>query len=258
MKQSVRNILTLSAGLLLAALYILTLTSERSHTRAQSCQGLKVTITDSAALRFVSEEDIARYMDEYGPYVGKLVEDVDLGRIEEILSAKSAIRSCEAYIDRDGYIHTEIVQREPVIRFQKGDIGFYADEMGYLFPLQKNYTSRVPIIDGAIPLNVDGNFKGKPASAQENLWLTRIIGLTAHLQRTGWSKRISQISVLPDGNLVLIPTEGKERFLFGTPTRIGEKLLRIASYYEAVAPAHDKGYYSSVDVRFDKQIICKK
>ena len=258
MKQSVRNILTLCTGALLAALYILTLTAERSHTRAQSCQGLKVSIADSASLKFVSEEDIARYMDEYGAYVGKLVEDVDLENIEEILSSKSAIRSCEAYIDRDGFIHTEIVQREPVIRFQKGALGFYADEKGFLFPLQKNYTSRVPIIDGAIPLTVDEKFKGKPASEKEELWLQEIIALTAHLQRTGWSKRISQISVLPDGNLVLIPTEGKERFLFGTPTRVDEKLLRIASYYEAVAPAHEKGYYSRVDVRFDKQIICKK
>ena len=258
MKPLARKLLTLTAALLLAALYVFVLTAERSRRHALSCQGLKVTITDSARLSFVSESDIEKYMQDYGPYVGKLVEQVDLQEIESIMLCKSAILGCEAYMDRSGYLNIEVCQREPAIRFQKGEQGFYADEKGFIFPLQASYTSRVPIIDGAIPLNAGGDFKGKPGTEQEQLWLERIIALVAYMQSTGWSKRISQITVLKDGNLEMVPSEGGEKFIFGSPGGIEAKFERIRTYYEAIVPSLEKVSYKEVDVRFDKQIICKK
>ena len=258
MKPLVRKLLTVGAALLLAALYVFVLTAERSRQRALACQGLKVNITDSASLSFVSESDIAHYMQEYGPYVGKLVDAIDLEEIESMMVCKSAILGCEAYMDRSGYLNIDVRQREPAIRFQKGEQGFYADEKGFIFPLQSSYTSRVPIIDGAIPLNAGGNFKGKPDTEKEQQWLEGIIHLVAYMQSTGWSKRISQITVLKDGNLVMVPTEGKEKFIFGAPEGFEAKFARIKTYYEAVGPSLDKNTYSQVDVRFDKQIVCKK
>ncbi len=258
MKPFVRHILTLCAALLLAALYIFVLTAERVRQRGLSCQGLKVHITDSARLSFVSEGDIKKYMEDYGPFIGKLVDDVDLQQIETIMLDKSAILGCEAYMDRSGYLNIEIGQREPAIRFQKGEQGFYADEKGFIFPLQTSYTSRVPIIDGAVPIKAGNGFKGKPDTEKEQLWLNRIIALVAYMQTNGWSKRISQITVQPDGNLVLVPAEGKEKFIFGAPDRFEAKFDRIRTYYEAVVPSLEKISYGVVDVRFDKQIICKK
>ena len=258
MKPAVRNILTLGAVLLLAALYVVVLTAERRAQRARACQGLKVNIADSARLSFVSGEDIEKYMQDYGPYVGKLVDQMDLQQIESIMASKSAIFGCEAYLDRDGYLNIEVQQREPAIRFQKGEQGFYADEKGFIFPLQTSYTSRVPIIDGAIPLNAGGDFKGKPGTEKEQQWLERIIALVAYMQNSGWSKRISQVTVQKDGNLVMVPAEGKEKFIFGAPSGIEAKFGRIKTYYEAVVPSLEKVSYSQVDVRFDKQIICKK
>ena len=258
MKKALRHLLTLGTAAIVAALYIFVLTSERARERSRACQGLKVAIVDSSRLSFVSEKDIAVYMEEYGPYVGQLLGDVDLPRIEEILSARSAILGSECWLDRDGFIHIEVTQREPAIRFQKGDRGFYADEKGFVFPLQKNYTSRVPIIDGAVPLEIGNEFRGKPASGKEQAWLDRIIGMVAYMQKEGWSERISQITVRPDGTLVLIPAAGTEKFIFGPPTGFGAKFGRIKTYYEAIVPSLDKTVYTSVDIRYDKQIICKK
>lgn len=258
MKPSVRTLLAASALILVTALYLVVLTAENSRRRDLSCQGVRVHITDSARLSFVSEKDIVSYMEEYGPYVGKRVEEVDLQAVENILSLKSAILSGEAYMDRDGYINIDIVQREPAIRFQKGDYGFYADEKGFIFPLQESYTSRVPIIDGAIPLDAAGGYKGKPATEEQKLWLLRINALIAYMKETEWLERISQITVLRSGDLEMIPAQGREKFIFGAPTDIEAKFQRIRTYYEAIAPAKEEGYYGRVDVRFDKQIICKK
>ena len=248
MKPWVRNILASLATGCLIALFVVILTVDRTSAQYRSCQGLKVAISDSARLSFVSGKDIQEYMEEYGPYVGQRLPDVNLRKMEDILSHKSAIRNGEAWLDRDGYVHIEVTQREPAIRIQKGEKGFYADEKGYIFPLQENYTSRVPIIDGAVPVG----------DKTDSLWLKRVIRMVDYMKENGWSTRISQISVRPGGDLVMIPAQGKERFLFGSPTGIEAKFGRIKTYYEAVAPAQEEGYYSHVDVRYDKQIICKK
>ena len=74
--------------------------------------------------------------------------------------------------------------------------------------------------------------------------------------RKEWNDLVGQISVRKDGNLVLVPREGAERFLFGTPTGIDAKFGRIRKYYESIAPTRETPY-KTVDVRFDGQIICR-
>ena len=73
-----------------------------------------------------------------------------------------------------------------------------------------------------------------------------------------WENNIKQITVDAKGDLVLTPWEGKERFIFGEPVRVKEKLLLMRSYYEAVAPSQDPGYYSTVDLRYRNQLVCRK
>ena len=52
--------------------------------------------------------------------------------------------------------------------------------------------------------------------------------------------------------------QGKEEFLFGPPVRVPEKFKLLTAYYKSVAPAKEPGYYSKVDLRYRKQLVCKK
>lgn len=256
MKNAVRTILTAILLVLISAIYLFVLARERAREKSQACQGLKVTITDSSRLSFISEKDVEGFLDEY-TVIGQPMDKVDLSRVETILSGKSAILDNEAWMDRNGFIHIDIVQREPAVRFQKEDKGFYADKNGFIFPLQKRSTSHVPIIDGAIPVELDEKLSNRPGNEQQEQWLAQIIGLVKYMQKTGWSARIAQITVLPGGDLQFVPEEGNEKFLFGPPTGIDGKFKRIRTYYEAIVPSLEKPKYTSVDVRYDKQIICK-
>ena len=93
---------------------------------------------------------------------------------------------------------------------------------------------------------------------EEKAWLLQVIHLVRHMEGSVWQQNISQIHVNKDKNLVLIPREGKERFLFGPPSRVEEKFGLMAAYYESVAPSKDPGWYSLVDVRHRKQLVCRK
>ena len=253
-------------GLLLivccCTVWTLSTSMSRKHRRATTCQGkgtLEVIVTDSLERNFVTRADIEKWLDnEYRAYAGLPLDSVDLYRIENIICGHSAVRECEAWLTDDGILHVSLSQRQPVVRFQDGQNGYYSDSEGFIFPLQARGSVQVPVVDGNLPIKVARGFKGPLADASENAWLMQILGLVNYIHGTKWEQNISQINVNKDGDLVLIPREGKERFIFGAPTRVPEKFALMDAYYDSVVPYKDPGYYGIVDIRHRKQLVCRK
>ena len=253
-------------GLLLVVccclVWILSSSLSRQQRRGRTCQGkgtLEVLVTDSLERRFVTREDIELWLDkEYRAYAGLPLDSVDLGRIEQIVAGHSAVRDCQAWLTDDGILHVSLSQREPVVRFQDGQNGYYADATGFLFPLQARGSVQVPVVDGHLPMKVPRGFKGTLTDPKEAEWLRQMLALVNYIHGTVWEDNISQLTVNRDGDLVIIPREGRERFLFGAPIRIPEKFSLMAAYYESVAPSKDPGWYGLVDVRHRKQLVCRK
>lgn len=250
-------------GLLLVlgcvALWSASLGMSRRQLRAKTCQGkgtLQVTVTDSLERRFVAREDIEQWLDnEYRAYAGLPLDSVDLYRIERIICSHSAVRDCEAWLSDDGMLHVVISQRQPVVRFDDGQNGYYADATGFIFPLQRRGSVDVPVVSGRLPLRLPRGFKGEVADPAQRAWLKQIIGLSCYMQETVWAGNIGSMVLGADGNLTLTPREGKESFLFGPPVRVAEKFALMGAYYESVAPVHS---YSSIDLRYRGQMVCRK
>lgn len=232
--------------------------SNRDSQMEKTCEGLKVKYTDPFI--FVTEADIEEYLkNDYGAYIGQRLDSVNLEKVENILDSKSAVLKAEAYVTPDGYLNVKISQRTPVVRFQKDSIGFYADERGFLFPLQENFTSRVPVIDGDVPVRFKKGYKGEPETDREKEWLAGAIGLARFISASKvWKENISQMTVDKEGDLVLIPRAGGERFIFGGPDNVESKFDRIGRYYTAIVPAKGEDVYKTVNVKYDGQIVCRK
>ncbi|MBR4756182.1 MAG: hypothetical protein IK076_04505 [Bacteroidales bacterium] len=258
MKKGLKIAIVAAAAGVLALAFFAILGMNEERQRQVTCAGVKVEFADK--FNFVTAEDIERYLKaDYGTYIGQRLDSVDLLKVESILNGKSAILKTEAYTTPDGFLNIKVFQREPSIRFQKGENGFYADAKGSLFPLQDNYTSQVPIIDGEIPISFESGYKGEPRTEAEKEWLEKVIGMVGYIQASKtWSENISQISVRKNGDLVMVPRQGKELFIFGPPDNIEDKFSRIGKYYTAIVPDKGEGYYSTVNVKFDGQIVCRK
>jgi len=146
-----------------------------------------------------------------------------------------------------------------VVRFQRINGGLYADRNGFLFPLQDNFTSMVPVIDGKIPLSCGNDFKGRPTSEKDKQWLDQILYMLNYMENSKvWSENISQITVDEKGDLIMVPRVGKEKFIFGKPDDIESKFRRLEDYYKCIVPEKGKDYYSTVSVKFHDQIVCRK
>ena len=73
-----------------------------------------------------------------------------------------------------------------------------------------------------------------------------------------WKDKIVQISVDAKKDLILIPREGNEMFLFGQPTDIEDKFRKMEKYYTHIIPAKGEGHYRTVDLKYKGQIVCKE
>jgi cell division protein FtsQ len=258
MKTRVRILVTAAVLAALAALCALIHAGTARERALHTCEGLRIEYADD--YRFVSEQDIKDYLDKYyGAYIGQRLDSIKLHKVESILDVQSAILKSEAYTTEDGMLNIRLTQREPVIRFQKGSYGFYADCNGFLFPLQENYTTPVPVMDGAVPVNSAEGFKGAPETEAEREWLADVISLVEYMGKTRiWAENIVQMHVEDNGDIVMIPRQGSERFIFGGPGGTKEKFDRMSDYYRYILPEKGEGYYKTVNVKYDKQIVCKK
>ncbi len=259
MSKTVRNIINIVSAVLLAGGLAGAYFAGVSCRGPIKCKGLKVVIADSSVNRFVSEKDVKKYLDkEYGKYIGESLDSIDLARIEEIVDGRSAVHKSQAYTTRDGMLNVRVTQRTPIVRFQKEDGGFYADAEGFLFPLQNNYSSRVQIVDGDIPLKANSGYKGEVADGKEKEWLHEVLDVINYMENSKvWKDKIVQITVGDGGELTMVPREGRERFLFGQPIMIEEKFRKMEMYYSHILPEKGSDAYTSVSVEFDGQIVCK-
>ena len=156
-------------------------------------------------------------------------------------------------------LHIDVTQRKPVIRFQKSDGGFYADSEGYIFPLQKNFASHVQVIDGNIPLAANSGYKGYIESRKEQEWFDKIMKVVNHIEKDKrWKGKIVQIHVDNKKDLVIVPREGNELFIFGQPEDITDKFDKMEKYYRNIVPAKGEDFYKTIDLRFEGQIVCRK
>lgn len=224
------------------------------------CKDVDIIIKDSLDNGFVSKADIRRYLDrEYGKYLDIKADSIDLSRIEKIIDGRSAVLKSQAYMTRDGVLHIDVTQRNPIVRFVLPDGGFYADAEGFIFPLQRNYASHVQVIDGDLPLAANSGYKGKLDNPEHEEWLKRVISLVTFIEESKlWKDKFVQISADRNGELTPIPREGHERFLIGQPVGIEDKFRRMEKYYTSIIPEKGKDYYKYVDLRFNRQIVCRQ
>ena len=259
MSKTVRHIINGTSAALLAACLVLAYMSGVSCRAPLKCTGLNVVIADSSMNRFVSKADVKKFLDkEYGEYIGMPLDSIDLVKVEKIIDGRSAVNKSEAYTTRDGMLNVRLTQRTPVVRFQKSDGGFYADAEGFLFPLQSSYASRIQVIDGDIPLKANSGYKGEISDEKGKAWLGKVIDLVNYMEgsRT-WKDKIVQITVCNNGELIMVPREGRERFHFGQPDDIHEKFRKMELYYTSIVPAKGEKEYSMVNLEYQGQIVCR-
>ena len=258
MKARTQRIIGIAAAALTLMVMAALLVANSSHRRQLTCEGLEVTVSDTT--RFVTEEDVRGWLEaEYGSFIGERLDSVGLDRMEGILNAQSAVLKSEAYITPDGILHIKIDQRAPVLKFVKGETSFLVDSRGYMFPMVEGCGENLPVVSGAIPVTYAAGYKGKAIDPREEQWLAGMTDMMGWIARSKvWSDGVAKVYVDDSGDVTIVPREGKEKFIFGTPDDFADKFARISKYYTEIKTRPDGASYKTVNLKYKGQIVCRK
>lgn len=231
---------------------------EKQNRAKEVCRNIKVTLLDSAVNRFVTRDEVIGIVEGFmGKTIGKPIREIDLNNIEELLDKRSAIKKSEVSLTRSGRMNIDITQRRPVLRIQTKNGGFYVDESEYIFPLVETFTSYVPIVSGNIPVIINAQHRGK-ALEDENNWISQILRMGYYLdEHPFWNAQIEQIYVDPGGDILLYPRVGNHKIIFGDLNDIDEKFTKLYAFYKNIIPEEGWEKYSSVNLKYRNQIVCK-
>lgn len=220
------------------------------------CDRIDVVITNSHSQNFISEKEVADMVN--AAVSGTLINNINVHSIEQFVCENSAICRAEAFVRNPATLVLEVTQRNPVVRFQCENGGFYSDSSGYILPLRGKVSLDLPIVCGNLRFKADTVRGGYPTAGRE--WLRDLIGLTETIRNNSyWSREIEQIWVEGNGDIVLYTNSCNEKFIFGSTDDALTKFTKMAGYYRTIRPQalKENKHYTTVNLKYKDQIICK-
>ncbi len=246
------------------------------HAQKQTlCSSVFIKIDYDRGNFFVSEQDVERMIASQlpGGSFNIPVEEIDLQKIEHFLENSPYIDHAEVYIDINGKMWVDILQRYPLVRIVNGNNeSYYISSEGKKMPISPEFSSRVPIATGEIWDNgrIEGTLES-PATKKIYL-LAKYIS-----QHPFWKSQVEQIFVNRKQEIVLIPKLGDHKVILcdigadGKAKKIDEEqerkefeeileknLNKLLIFYREGLPNVGWGLYESINLKYRKQIVCTK
>jgi hypothetical protein len=233
-----------------------------SSSNSKPCSGIVINITDSADYHFVTKRQIINLI--YGNsnrILGKKLRDISISSIENRINVLHELKTAEVYLTIDGALHVYIDQRNPIMRVMPNDGGdYFVDDAGFVFRRRNLFTPRLHIVEGNVTVTgamldslsvLDTNVK--------NSVLKDMYSFVSYINDdTFWSAQIDQIYVDGNNEIDLLPRVGNHTIHLGTFENYKGKLRNLAAFYDQVLPEVGWNKYSTINLEFKDQIVCKK
>ncbi len=235
-----------------------------THTQNNMvCDAIEIDVDISNNMHFLSNADIMQVMLEKGVQAqGLVVKDIDLASIEDVILDIPSVEKAAVYTTGSGKLRIDVVQRTPVVRiFNRDGSSFYLDVNGVPMPLSMNYTARALPVTG-VPNNgaqysVDD--LNRDDSLKEASLLDDIYVLSNYIEQDEFLKAlIVQVNVNEDKEFELTPRVGGQKILFGRTEDPAPRFNKLKLFYEKGLRKSDQRKYSTLDLRFEDQIVCTK
>jgi cell division protein FtsQ len=221
------------------------------------CSAVNIHIEPTEAAYFVDREMVLKTIRKDGiekKIVGTKINVINTPNLEEKLRQNAMIKRAEVYSDMNGRLNINIWQRRPILRIINSfNESYYLDEHGLKMPLSPDFTAHVPVATGYIFEHGKGRDSAQSAVGKELYKIATYVD-----KDTFWNAQIEQIFVTAESEFVLIPTVGSQIINFGTASNMEDKFKRLMLFYKEAMNRVGWDKYSSIDVRFKNQIVCKK
>ena len=211
---------------------------------ATVCRKINVEIANGDAIGFINRQTVEDSLRKNKLYpAGKFVSDIKTNNVESYLRKNKLIKTVECFFTASGDMTVKIVQRTPKFRVMGGE-NYYVDTERKTMPVSTDYSAYVPVVSG----NLTAKF------ATEKLY-----DFIDYIQKDKfWNAQIDQIYVVDNQDVELVPRVGDAIIKIGDLKNFEKKLAKLNKLYQSAFNTLGWNLYSTIDLRFDGQIVCKK
>jgi len=226
------------------------------------CAKIVINIHDSSDYHFVTKRQLLNLVyGNKGKLLGQPSKSIPVAEIENRINVLRELKEAEVFMTIDGTLYVYVDQRNPVLRVVPDEGGdFFVDEEGFVFRKRNLYNPRLHIVGGNINITramldslsvLDTNIR--------NTILKDVFHFVTYLNDNSfWSAQIDQIYVDGKDEIDLIPRVGNHKIHLGTFENYEGKLRNLAAFYDKVLPEVGWNKYSSINLEFRDQIVCRR
>lgn len=198
---------------------------------------ISVKMSEKASVYFIDEKDIREIVKKENPS-GK-VGELDIPALEKKINALPAVDSANVYLNLNGRLNLDIIQRVPVFRLNTNGRDFYVDGKGTEFPISKTYSHPCMLVTG----NVKKDEYEKVAELVEKI------------DKDDFSKKYFIGISKDNGNYNLLTSEGNYKVEIGDLNNIEFKVKGFKTFVEKYLVFQDPEKYNMVSVKYQNQIV---
>ncbi len=252
-KQACRILLWMSLFVFFVFAYVVGFKKEAS----QKCNHISVHIFPQDQ-KFVNKKQVlellTKNVQKNRKIEGTAMARLNILKMEACLKQLPWVASAQVFASIDGKLTIEMQQRIPIVRVERYDgMQFYIDKYGVKFPLSDQYVHRVLFANGNIFERFEKEDTVYSFVGNELFKVATFVDNDPFLKAL-----IEQIFVRAGNELVLIPKIGDFEIVLGSTEDMSDKFEKLKVFYKEALNRIGWDNYSTIDLRFKSQVVCKK
>ena len=245
-----KNILIYSLG----SLILISLISFRAlRLSERKVSGIEIEIMNNQDFYLIDQFEIQALLDkEQSVVLGTNFDQVDIKLLERQVEENPFVAEIDVFMSVTGILGAKVFQTQPIGRLMSSSgPDQYIDVTGKLLPMNTDYTARVPLISFA-------EYPQWESNLGENDLGKQLMDFLIFINKDElWKAQIAQLAVSKENELTLWPQMTKQLILFGPADEIEEKFKKLKLFYKEVLPKKGWNTYSSINLKYKNQIVCK-
>ncbi len=238
------------------ALLFLLMSASRRQAASPLDSRISVNINYGNGDYFVAPEEVEALINKTlkKPISDYTMASINIRQLEEKLAKNPYIHEVEVYTDINGRLRVNVEQERPILRvINSSGVSYYISESGSKMPFSGKFTPRVAVATGQITDN------GKYEGPIESEGLKKLFELADFIYHDPFMRALTdEIVVTPDADFELIPKIDNHSIKWGDLSEPERKREKLKLFYSEGIPKAGWQSYKEIDLRFKKQIVCKK
>src|SRR5687767_6309377 len=210
----------------------------------------EVLLLDKGNNLILPEDIVKTVIKKFGPLEKLPIDLVDMRSIEQFLLTSPYVKEASVFLGASGVLTLSIRQRMPIMRIvDNGGTHWYVDADTVRMPVSRNFTARVPLVNGNFPMTTD--IRKWP--------IETVFNVTMLLQEDDFMRSlVDQIYVEANDRICLVPRLGPSKIIITAAADLEDQAERIQKFYKKALPSIGWDTYEYSDTRFAGQVVAKK